>query len=109
MFCFQCEQTENATGCTTVGVCGKQASTSRLQDLVIHGNKSTLRIFPFTHFLVLGWYMHELNKTGYRDQDIADFLYYTTFSTLTNVNFDDSRFVEMLKKQQVYVLSPCLI
>lgn len=31
MFCFQCEQTDNGTGCTVVGVCGKTPEVSRLQ------------------------------------------------------------------------------
>lgn len=33
MFCFQCEQTKDQSGCTTVGVCGKDANTAALQDL----------------------------------------------------------------------------
>jgi hydroxylamine reductase len=33
MFCFQCEQTKDQKGCTTVGVCGKDANTAALQDL----------------------------------------------------------------------------
>ena len=33
MFCFQCEQTAGCTGCTGgAGVCGKDASTAKLQD-----------------------------------------------------------------------------
>lgn len=33
MFCFQCEQTASQAGCTgCAGVCGKSASTSKLQD-----------------------------------------------------------------------------
>ena len=42
MFCFQCEQTENVSGCTTIGVCGKKPEVSRLQDLLMEGNKGTL-------------------------------------------------------------------
>ena len=32
MFCFQCEQTAKCTGCTQIGVCGKTAEVSNLQD-----------------------------------------------------------------------------
>lgn len=33
MFCFQCEQTVGGVGCTGMtGACGKQATTSNLQD-----------------------------------------------------------------------------
>jgi hypothetical protein len=33
MFCFQCEQTKDQKGCTTVGVCGKDSNVAGLQDL----------------------------------------------------------------------------
>ena len=36
MFCFQCEQTAKCTGCTQIGVCGKTAEVSNLQDELIH-------------------------------------------------------------------------
>ena len=36
MFCFQCEQTVGGVGCTGMtGACGKQATTSNLQDDLI--------------------------------------------------------------------------
>ena len=34
MFCYQCEQTAKGTGCTVRGVCGKDAETAALQDLL---------------------------------------------------------------------------
>ena len=39
MFCYQCEQTSRGTGCTTLGVCGKDAETAVLQDLLVHAAK----------------------------------------------------------------------
>ena len=36
MFCYQCEQTSKGEGCQTIGVCGKDETTSTLQDLLIH-------------------------------------------------------------------------
>lgn len=36
MFCNQCEQTANGTGCTVSGVCGKKPVVSDLQDLILH-------------------------------------------------------------------------
>ena len=39
MFCYQCEQTAKGTGCTVMGVCGKSAEVSDLQDLLIHATK----------------------------------------------------------------------
>ena len=35
MFCYQCEQTGQATGCTSFGVCGKDPETAALQDLLV--------------------------------------------------------------------------
>jgi len=35
MFCFQCQETAGNTGCLIKGVCGKEASTARLQDLLL--------------------------------------------------------------------------
>ena len=35
MFCFQCQETAKGTGCTIKGVCGKEASTSNYQDLLL--------------------------------------------------------------------------
>ena len=37
MFCYQCEQTAAGTGCTKVGVCGKQSQVAALQDLLVPG------------------------------------------------------------------------
>jgi len=39
MFCFQCEQTAKGTGCTVQGVCGKDAQTADLQDLLVYQTK----------------------------------------------------------------------
>ena len=34
MFCYQCQETTGCTGCTRVGVCGKQPEVAALQDLL---------------------------------------------------------------------------
>ena len=39
MFCYQCQETSKGTGCTSIGVCGKTAETSGLQDLLVHIDK----------------------------------------------------------------------
>ena len=36
MFCNQCEQTAKGTGCTKIGVCGKQPEVAALQDLLVY-------------------------------------------------------------------------
>ena len=39
MFCYQCEETAKGTGCTVKGVCGKEAVTAGLMDVLIYLNK----------------------------------------------------------------------
>ena len=39
MFCYQCEQASKGTGCTAVGVCGKQPDVAALQDLLVYTMK----------------------------------------------------------------------
>jgi hydroxylamine reductase len=80
MMCFQCEQTAKGTGCTLAGVCGKDAQTAALQDLLIYAVKDISR------------YAHRAGQLGARDRDVDVFTVKALFSTLTNVNFDRVRF-----------------
>lgn len=86
MFCFQCEQTKSRRGCTVVGVCGKTADVSALQDLlmyVLHG---------------LAMYANRAINMGiYSSVECDDFMLKAMFSTLTNVNFDEDRFPVYIK------------
>lgn len=79
MFCFQCQETAKGTGCTIKGVCGKEASTARWQDLLL----SVVR--------GVGAIAHELNKQqlDYEKIRVGEFLSDALFSTITNANFDD--------------------
>ena len=76
MFCRQCEQTAGGTGCTTVGVCGKNEDISSLQDTLVLGLKG------------IAAYDFHARKLGYADPEVAEFYSRALFSTLTNVNFD---------------------
>ena len=76
MFCNQCEQTAKGTGCTIMGVCGKQAPVADLQDHVIYA----LRLLSRTAL--------KARAKGIVDQDTDDFTVRALFATLTNVNFD---------------------
>jgi len=86
MFCNQCEQTAKGTGCTQLGVCGKQPDVAALQDLLIYACQG------------LACVAHEAAKKGVQDKDTDLFLYKAVFSTLTNVNFDAARFVPLIHK-----------
>jgi hydroxylamine reductase len=86
MFCMQCEQTAKGTGCTVQGVCGKDAQTAALQDLLVYAVKDIAR------------YAHRAYQLGARDRDVDVFTIKALFSTLTNVNFDPPRFVEYMNE-----------
>jgi len=86
MFCYQCEQTAKGTGCTQMGVCGKQPDVAALQDLLIYACQG------------LSVVAHAAGQKGVADADTDHFIYRAVFSTLTNVNFDPARFPELINK-----------
>lgn len=89
MFCRQCEQTADHYACTTVGVCGKTPDTSAAQDALIHVLKS-----------VSLWCI-AARSTGAASDILAEANAWTldaTFSTLTNVNFDEDRILEYIQR-----------
>eukprot|EP00475_Leptophrys_vorax_P016755 TRINITY_DN2325_c0_g4_i1.p1 TRINITY_DN2325_c0_g4~~TRINITY_DN2325_c0_g4_i1.p1 ORF type:complete len:511 (+),score=44.48 TRINITY_DN2325_c0_g4_i1:80-1612(+) len=77
MFCFQCEQTRDGKGCTTVGVCGKDPEAAALQDLLVHSLKGVAQYATRARQIGL--------ETG---PELDFFIQEAIFSTLTNVNFD---------------------
>ncbi len=86
MFCYQCEQTAKGTGCTAMGVCGKEPTTAALQDLLIYALKDFSR------------YANRARQLGSVDKDVNVFTVKALFSTLTNVDFDPARFQAFLKE-----------
>ena len=84
MFCYQCEQTSKGEGCTKIGVCGKTADVAALQDLLIYCLKGLSLVAVEAHKQKLD--LVEVNR----------FTLQATFSTLTNVDFDPARFVELI-------------
>ena len=86
MFCYQCEQTAKGTGCTSRGVCGKDATTAALQDLLVHATKG------------LSMYAHRARALGVVDKRIDVFVTEALFTTITNVNFDPERLRDLIVK-----------
>nr|WP_294516833.1 hydroxylamine reductase [uncultured Rhodopila sp.] len=93
MFCFQCEQTMRpeagqtgaGAGCSTAkGVCGKDEATADLQDVLIHQLQG------------IGQYRTRLAALGHADRDADSFVLFAMFTTLTNVNFNRTRFVALI-------------
>jgi hydroxylamine reductase len=83
MFCFQCQETARGTGCTARGVCGKDAEVAALQDLLIWLLKG------------ISFYGVHGRRQGVSDPQADRFVAEALFSTITNVNFDPQRFVEL--------------
>jgi len=90
MFCYQCEQTPHAdsgNGCHEAkGVCGKDDTTADLQDLMIYGLQG------------IAQYAKLLRQLGESQTKADEFMLYALFTTLTNVNFNASRFVQLIKE-----------
>ncbi|MBU4199584.1 MAG: hydroxylamine reductase [Verrucomicrobia bacterium] len=84
MFCFQCEQTAKGTGCTVQGVCGKDAQTAALQDLLVYQTKQ------------IGAWAHRARQLDATEPVIDQFILKALFSTVTNVNFDPARLQTLL-------------
>jgi len=83
MFCFQCEQTAGGTGCTKVGVCGKQAEVANKHNELACA--------------LVGLARAAEDKTPGKNAD--ELMMQGLFAMVTNVNFDPERIDEM--KQQV--------
>ena len=86
MFCYQCEQTVNGTGCTKMGVCGKTADVAALQDLMVYSLRGLSEVAV------------EARKVGVTDGAVNKFTVNSLFSTLTNVEFDPERFPELINR-----------
>ena len=95
MFCFQCEQTFQGTGCIKkAGVCSKSDVVARLQDQLICSLKSLCAV---------------LNALGKRpegkklvSEEIEAFVPLSMFSTLTNVNFTGEDALEYITRALHY-------
>lgn len=90
MFCWQCEQTKNGTGCDNSGVCGKKPEVADLQDLL--------------RFVLEGLSRAALaaRAKGYVDRAIDRFTLGAVFSTVTNVEFDPERLRDLILKAVEY-------
>lgn len=81
MFCFQCEQTAGGHGCTGAkGVCGKPASNANLQD-------------ELTGALIS---LAQIAQDNPPDAQIDKLMLASLFTTVTNVDFDDSTVLKFI-------------
>ena len=86
MYCFQCQETAKNTGCTVKGVCGKPEETANLQDLLIHV------------LMGIAVYSEKLKAFENTDKEAGLFVAQGLFATITNANWNDDRFVTLIKE-----------
>ncbi len=86
MFCYQCEQTAGGSGCTKLGVCGKNEDIQSLQDLLLFGLKG------------IAAYAYHARELGARDEEVDSFMHEALFKTVTNVSFDLSQHLDLVLK-----------
>lgn len=85
MFCFQCQETGEGKGCRHSGVCGKDDEVANSQDLLIWVLKG------------LAVLQERLGLEGIpAEPETARFFAKCLFSTVTNVNFDTARVMELV-------------
>lgn len=84
MFCYQCQEAAQGTGCENKGVCGKPADVANMQDLLT--------------FVVKGiaYYANQLNDDQIKFA--ADFVTRSLFKTITNANFNKFSFLDDVKQ-----------
>ena len=93
MFCYQCEQTtrsENGDGCGSadIGICGKDAVTSDLQDLLVYAIKG------------IAQYAKRARELGKTDNKADAFILYGLSPTMSFAPFDSKCHPE---KQQAFI------
>ncbi|HEY8215462.1 MAG TPA: hydroxylamine reductase, partial [Methylocystis sp.] len=90
MFCYQCEQTyrsDEGAGCAGAkGMCGKDATTADLQDILLYVCEG------------VGQYLHRARQLDATDVEADRFILFAFFTTLTNVNFNAAKFVELIQQ-----------
>lgn len=86
MFCYQCQEASKGVACTSkIGVCGVTSEVIHLQDLFVYLMKGN------------ALYAERLNELGKRNERFDKFLMEGLFSTITNVNFTETFFIERIK------------
>jgi hydroxylamine reductase len=88
MFCYQCQEAAGGKGCTIKGVCGKEDTTAKLQDLLIYVLKGTSQIITEA----------KKQNTDYNFSKVDDVVLDGLFTTITNANFDNAAITTKVKE-----------
>ena len=84
MFCYQCQEAAGGKGCEKVGVCGKPADVSNLQDLLLYLLKG------------VAYFNLKAREAGINKPEADQIMFDGLFATITNANFDRDAFVKRI-------------
>jgi hydroxylamine reductase len=85
MFCYQCQETANGTGCTIAGICGKKDDLANMQDLLIYVVKGIAIVHT------------EARELGLKNSEADTFIVNSLFMTITNANWDKNDFFNKVR------------
>lgn len=87
MFCYQCQETAGCSGCTRVGVCGKQPDVAAMQDLLVYATKGISAVTT------------TLRQEGVAIQPAVNHMItLNLFTTITNANFSKEAIIARIQK-----------
>lgn len=87
MFCYQCQETANCTGCTVSGVCGKKPEVAAMQDLLIYVTRGLSCVTTA---------LREAGKPV--SPEVNHLVTLNLFTTITNANFDREAIIERIQE-----------
>lgn len=87
MFCYQCQETAGCSGCTRVGVCGKQPDVAAMQDLLVYVTKGISAVTT------------TLRQEGVEIQPAVNHMItLNLFTTITNANFSKEAIIARIQE-----------
>ena len=87
MFCYQCQETAGCSGCTRVGVCGKQPDVAAMQDLLVYVTKGISAVTT------------TLRQEGVEIQPAVNHMItLNLFTTITNANFSKQAIIARIQE-----------
>lgn len=86
MFCFQCQEAAKGTGCTVMGVCGKNPEIAGLLDILVYITKGVSIV------------ANKAREEGIENEEANKFCLDAMFISITNANFDSQRIISEIKR-----------
>ena len=87
MFCYQCQETAGCSGCTRVGVCGKQPDVAAMQDLLVYVTEGISAVTT------------TLRQEGVAIQPAVNHMItLNLFTTITNANFSKEAIIARIQE-----------